>query len=163
MLLVVLATASLFPFVLFVIKYKGKRKPIVIFTLAYYVLSLCVLLHTFFAYFLQEKNIYPHLDVSWMYWFGIFVLFVDIAVFVLSIWKTKTCLYSMFVQVIGIIFLFVALGDVYNDNPGNLLKGTLFDFQTYLIYASILLCVLVLIEIGNLIYQFVKSKKIKTA
>ena len=162
---VVLAVASLLPFVLLVMKYIGQKKTAIIFSTGYYVLSLCVLLHAFFAYFLQENVGILGYDksVSWMYWFGIFLLFVGIMTFAISVWKKKTYLYSMFVQTIGIIFLFVALLDVSND-WAHIINGVLLDFQTYLIYDSILLGILALIEIGTLIYRFTKrDKKIKTA
>lgn len=170
-LLVILAVASLLPFVLLLMKYRGKKKFIIIFTSVYYVLSLYILLHAFFAYFLQQKfgflghdGLTVSLSVSWMYWFGIFLLFVGIAIFIISVWRKKTYLYSMFVQAIGIVFLFIAISDAYNDWVYRVLNSTLFDFETYLIYASILLVILALIEIGTQIYRFTKrNKKIKTA
>lgn len=172
---VVLAVASLLPFVLLVMKYMGKKKTTIIFSTVYYVLSLCILLHSFFAYYLQEKaieqvvfpndyNYFIYLNVSWMYWFAIFLLFVSLAVFILSVWKKKSYLYSMFVQAIGIVFLFVAISDAQNDAAHWISNGVFFEFQSYLVYASILLGILALIEIGTLIYRFTKrDKKIKTA
>lgn len=172
---VVLAVASLLPFILLVMKYQGNKKTAIIFSIVYYVLSLCVLLHAFFAYYLQEKtiekvvfpndyNYFIYLNVSWMYWFGIFLLFVSLAVFILSVWKKKSYLYSMFVQTIGIVFLFVAISDAQNDESHWISNGVFFEFQSYLVYALILFGILALIEIGTLIYRFTKrDKKIKTA